>query len=273
MIEFLPVSEDFTKRTRCYTGRMGDQWNDDSFRRINEPCDDDCIGELGWPFANNAQYERNHPVCDRSGRVVGYLVGGVSNLGYTFHSVYVNHARKFYVAHQRYGVKKSQISVVAATGKKLFSDSLKFEQVETITHPDLWVAYSSVVAFKLLQNQQRLLFCGKCGYSLIDTASGRLIASQEFTKWESQVSSIAFTPNVGVAAVAFSAAFEASPLDGLPIYENYLELWDLEKGRKIGRQDLGVKGCNGWKPQFDETGRRFRIQNHDESVVHIFNLR
>lgn len=244
-----------------------EDWIDTSFSQSPR-----AIGHLRLPGVSNGRYESKHPILDAHGTTIGFMIGGLSSLGYTFTCVYAGDC--FWITHQVFGavtrgVDVSGVSLVDATGTFMFSTKgAKFKVVKSFGFGASWV--DDIRAFKLLDDGAYLLYLTNYGVCLFDTRMREIVAKAVFTNLAYQWSGFALSPKVKLLAIGCSARGDKDPIDGDYRYRNFVRIYNLETGVIVGEQALPGDRETQWTVDFSEDGRQLRVASN--SSTHVFEL-
>ena len=207
-------------------------------------------GALRWHGVSNGRYERHHPVSDASNSVVGYLVGGVNEIGYTYCCLYSDKSRRFFVSHVPFGMvwgnsdgeKKSFISVIEEVGKfLLFRKGTKFKRTTSFDFQSKWVGSEAI--YRFINDDRQLICVSGFGFCLVDVFSLALDVKILFgNEYEHTMTGAALSPNEKILAVTMCEWEFTDPVKDEEVYKNTLGLFDLKSGRMIGGLDLEFKG-------------------------------
>ncbi len=237
--------------------RLSDKdWIDTSFAQNTN-----AIGHFRMPGVNNGRYESKHPVFDEHGVECGLLVDGAGTLGYTFTCVYARGC--FWVAHQGFYSTmhggNSAVSIVDESGEFIFSVKKKFKKIKSFGFGADWV--DQILAFKLLDGGDRLLYLTRHGVCLFDTQARDIVSRIDFNGLIHASSGFSLSPKVKLLAVCFSARGEKDPVDGEDRYSNFIRLYRLETGTVEGEQKLPGQTQTTWAVDFSEDGRQIRVSS------------
>jgi hypothetical protein len=244
-----------------------EKWIDTSYSQSPR-----AVGQLRLPSVNNGRYESKHPILDVHGATVGFLIDGVTSLGYTYTCVYAGGC--FWITHAGFGATLrgddvSGVSLVDAAGTFLFSNKgTKFRVVKSFSFGGSWV--NDIRAFKLLDDGAYLLYLTNHGFCLFDTRAREIVAKTELTSLAHQWYGFALSPRVKLLAIGCSVRGEKDPLDGEYRYTNSVRIYNLETGIAVGEQALPGDRGTRWTVDFSEDGRKVRAAS--ESVTHAFEL-
>lgn len=238
-------------------------WFDTSYSDVSN-----AVGELRYVGVGNGRYEEKHPVLSKDGELLGYLVNAFERIGYTFNSVYVNRAGCFFLTHVPFNVvlgggpKASFLSIVECNKRFFWSKLLKFELVKSFRLPEHWVGVG-ILAFKLLCDDRFLLFLTQYGYCLIDTINKELLIKVEFREKGYCISDYALSPRVNLLVLLFSVPCGKDRLDGDQLYQNLVQIYDVEAGAMVGEQFINRAKFEKWRVGFSDDGRTVEVMSRN----------
>jgi len=240
---------------------------DSSFTQSPKP-----VGPLRITGPSNGRYESKHPIFNPQGETIGFLVNGASSLGYTFTCVSAGDC--LWITHQWFGAVTgsrdvSGVSLVAAKGGFWFGPGAKFEVVKSFRFGGSWP--DDIKAYKLLDQGRQLLYLTNIGVCLFDTCRREIVRKTEFTDLAYRWSGFGLSPKVKVLAMGCSVDGAKDLVDGEPRYNNFIRLYDFEKGQVVGEQPLPGQSSRRWAIEFSSDGRRLRAASGPS--VHLFELR
>jgi hypothetical protein len=243
-----------------------EEWFDTSYQAVET-----AIGHLRMPGVSNGRYPSRHPIYDAQGNNVGFLADGAGTLGYTYYCVYVDRAYRFYLSHVPFGevwgkrFTSSYISTVSVTGGFLFRPGRKFARTGSLELPYDWVG--NELAFKLMNDQQHLLFVSQQGFCFVDTGSCRAISKTDFDGLSHSITGFALSPKVNLLAMCFCASDGSDPLDGRPRYRSLLRIYHLDTGALVGEKRIGGDQHAGWNVVFGLDGRQLAARSATSELV------
>jgi hypothetical protein len=222
------------------------------------------IGELRLPPVDNGRYEQKHPILDRDGTTVGYLVNGASDIGYTWDRVYAGGC--FWLVNMTFGATfnggGSSVTLVEEVGTFLFSANRKFKATQSFGFKSSWAGATKV--YKLLNEGRHLFYLTDYGFCLFDTYYRHIVTKIDFDAFSLGYNSdtdFALSPKVNLLAIAVSTHGEKDPLDGEYRYRNFVRLYDLDSGEVMGEHLLEINTYNKWSIDFSEDGRVLRLSS------------
>lgn len=224
------------------------------------------------PAVSNGRYEPQHPILNTNGNPVGYLLDGISSLGYTFTCVYAGNC--FWITHQGFGavtggIDYSAVSLVDATGNFIFSNKgMKFKTVKSFGFGGSWV--NNIRTFKLLDDGRCLLYLTNYGVCLFDTGNRKIVAKAEFKDIVHQWTGFALSPKVKLLAVGCSTRGDRDPIDGEYRYKNFVRIYNLETGLAVGERVLPGDQRTLWTIDFSQNGRQIGLSS--DSSKYVFDL-
>ena len=175
---------------------------------------------MRWTGVANGRYEKYHPITDSNKSVVGYLIGGVTQIGYTYHSLFSNQGGCFIISHVPFGEvwgnhvgqNSSYISFVQATGEFwLFRKGLKFTITSSINFPKDWVG--SELVYRLIGDGRTFLCVTRLGFCLINVLNQSVSIKQLFVDGE-KVKGGGLSPNGRILVIITSKWQYSDPIKG-----------------------------------------------------------
>lgn len=238
------------------------------------------IGVLRWEGVSNGRYERYHPVTDATGNTIGYMVGGIQEVGYTYCGIYSDKAQRFFISHVPFsmvwgagaGEKKSYISTVDKVGNFwLFKKGIKFRRTNSFGFPMDWVGSEHI--YRFINDGKSLLCVTGLGFCIINVFQPSLTVSTFFGNQHTHmVTAAELSQNENILAITMCEWSYTDPVKGKEIYRNSLRLFDIRNGNKIGEIDLGIEdSASRSKIDFSDCGSYVSLSINEQQFFFQFN--
>jgi hypothetical protein len=212
------------------------------------------IGNLTMPGVDNGRYESKHPIHDKSGLTYGHMVGGVMRIGYTYAGVYSDSANAFFLAHLPFTSVPSYpaigfISQISPSGSFLFGNKgVKFKQTFVKQLPGEWI--TDIKAYKLFENGKRLLILTDKGFTVYNTHNQVYEFDPIIIHSYACIKDFSISPDYKYITIAVSRYMESDEIDGTQTYSNYIEIYELKDGLKVGGLKLPHTTETNWNIRF-----------------------
>jgi hypothetical protein len=217
-----------------------------------------------WGFVSNARYSNKHPVYDISGQKLGHLKGGVMDVGYTFEAIYLGH-KEFAIASVPLNSRSDSLVRVRPVGSYLFRPSLgqRFAVTESLNLGRDWVSgNNSIHVFRQLDKlNNNILFVSNYGFIVVDRHDFEPIKRVTFDHGYGALKGFGISPKRPILAVVFSTYSKTDKLDNTYLYKNFVTLYDMAEGNKMGETALPGDKETSWNVTFSECGRQIRVSN------------
>lgn len=241
--------------------------------------DPNAIGNLLWEGVANGRYLDYHPIWDRDGSVIGHLVHGLSNLGYTYNCLYSDRTGYFFVSHSPFRMtwdkklkqedKASFISIVIPVGKFWSAKKgLKYSMTKSLAFPYDWV--DAALIYRFINNESSLLCVTRLGFCIIDVFNVSITYNVKAEGYRG-LTSTALSPNGRLLAVTMSEGSFTDPIKNKEIYKTTLKIYDMVTCKMLGEKDTGLTEYDyDCKIDFNDEGNMVRLAS--KGVKKLYKL-
>lgn len=234
----------------------------------------DANNDMHWNFVGNSNYSSKHPLHSADGKVIGHLVGGVDNIGYTYEAVYLG-AGSFLVAGIPWNTRTDSLLLVQPNGRFLFRPKLgiKFEVTSVHELGRDWVSgHQGIKMFTALNSlNDGIVFVSSSGIAVVSPNGSKLKAKIEFDRNITVNHSMAISPKRPLIAMTFSDWLGKDVLDNSDLWKNYINIYDLSEGKLIANLEVPGKDEQRFNIDFSSCGRLIQTQLNDESVTYALS--
>jgi len=238
------------------------RWIDSSYS-MNE----NAVGSYRWQGVSNGNYQSKHPIFNTNGETIGFISDAGTRLSYTYGCVYAGDC--FWITHQTFYAARnngpSSVSLVEEKGKFLFSSDRKFKVVNSFSFSENWL--NTIKAFKLLHHGSQLLYLTEYGFCVFDIYQRGKVAEAEFTDIAYGIRDFTLSPNAKFLAMAVRKEIKRHQNR----YDNFIRIYNLETGLKVGDIFLDTERNEHWTVDFSEDGHLLRALLNSSKFV--FKLR
>ncbi len=215
-----------------------------------------------WSFVGNARYKRKHPIYDNNQRLLGHLKGGATDVGYTFEAIYLGQ-KDFAIASVPLNSRSDSLVRVRPVGSYLFRPSLgqRFVVTESLKIGYNWVSANNAIhVFRQLDKlNNNILFVSNYGFIVVDRLDFEPMKRVTFDYGYDALTCVALSPKRPLLAAVFSTYSHSDKLDNTYRYKNFVAVYDMEKGNKMGETTLPGNSETSWSVTFSQCGRQIQV--------------